>query len=139
MATETILIRFRSITGMAVGQYADADFTASIEPIVLARLNNILSSTYTITSHTTGSSTILIDEILSWLACAMVYSETQRGAMNTKEGMPQWMVYEQHALKLISEVNPKKVAMNRSTGLYQVIDANKANTNMYHGDWEEGV
>ena len=55
MAADTILTRFRDLSSIASGTISDSDFTDKMEALALQMYNEIMDTSLTITSHSTGN------------------------------------------------------------------------------------
>ena len=65
MAADTILTRFRDLSSIASGTISDSDFTDKKEALALQMYNEIMDTSETISTNTTG--TYLTDEAISHL------------------------------------------------------------------------
>jgi len=108
MTADTILTRFRAITTLAVGTYADANVTDKAEPFALAYFNKVMDLSETITTHTTGD--LFMDEILTHL-CAYfafedLYFKRGSGGGGVRKQSDQFM---QKALFLMQAMDPSRI------------------------------
>lgn len=116
MTADTILTRFRDITGLVAGDYADADVTDKAEAYGEALAEEILDETITITTHDTGD--VILNEIISWLCAAYAYSTKFRSKVYEGGEMLMWEWFEQQALRLMYDRNPVKLEYIKSRGVF---------------------
>jgi len=74
--------------------------------VALERVNNILETTYTLSSDSTGDE--WIDDIVATLTCAIVYKHLRPKLTYGPTNMFMWEWYEQTAYRLMSEIRPDK-------------------------------
>ena len=55
MAADTILVRFRDLSNITTGVLSDSDFTDKSEALAVQMYNEIMDTSVTVTSHTTGT------------------------------------------------------------------------------------
>ena len=116
MAADTILVRFRDLSSIASGTLSDSDFTDKMEALALAMYNEIMDTSLTITSHTTG--TYLTDEAISHLATALAYQKIHRNKMWKDTGMLEWHRFMQGAYEVMHMQDPTKVEYVEGRDLY---------------------
>ena len=116
MAADTILVRFRDLSSIASGTLSDSDFTDKMEALALAMYNEIMDTTLTISTHTTG--TYLTDEALSHLATALAYQKIHRNKMWKDTGMLEWHRFMQGAYEVMHIQDPTKVEYIKERDLY---------------------
>ena len=87
-----------------------------IEPSV-SLYNAIMGTTETVTTYTTGDSTI--DLAISWLAASMRYSEDVTTARDSRRGgLLVWERFEQRAFQLMAHLDRTKFKFSEGVGLY---------------------
>ena len=116
MAADTILVRFRDLSSIASGSISDSDFTDKMEALALSMYNEIMDTSLTITSHTTG--TYLTDEAISHLATALAYQKVHRTKMFKDTGMLEWHRFMQGAYEVMHMQDPTKVEYVKERDLY---------------------
>ena len=116
MAADTILVRFRDLSSIASGTISDSDFTDKMEALALQMYNEIMDTSLTITSHTTG--TYLTDEAISHLATALAYQKIHRTKMFKETGMLEWHRFMQGAYEVMHMQDPTKVEYVKERDLY---------------------
>ena len=116
MAADTILVRFRDLSSIASGTISDSDFTDKMEALALAMYNEIMDTSLTITSHTTG--TYLTDEAISHLATALAYQKVHRNKMWKDTGMLEWHRFMQGGYEVMHMQDPTKVEYIKERDLY---------------------
>jgi hypothetical protein len=116
MAADTILTRFRDLSSIASGTISDSDFTDKMEALSLQMYNEIMDTSETISTHTTG--TLLTDEAISHLATALAYQKTHRTKMFKDTGMLEWHRFMQGAYEVMHMQDPTKVEYITERDLY---------------------
>ena len=116
MAADTILTRFRDLSSIASGTISDSDFTDKMEALALQMYNEIMDTSETISTHTTG--TLLTDEAISHLATALAYQKTHRTKMFKDTGMLEWHRFMQGGYEIMHMQDPTKVEFLESRDLY---------------------
>ena len=116
MAADTILERFRDLSSIASGTLSDSDFTSKSEALGLSMYNEIMDTSLTITSHTTG--TYLTDEAISHLATALAYQKIHRTKMFKDTGMLEWHRFMQAAYEVMHMQDPTKIEFIVERDLY---------------------
>ena len=116
MAADTILTRFRDLSSIASGTISDSDFTDKMEALALQMYNEIMDTSETISTHTTG--TLLTDEAISHLATALAYQKTHRTKMFKDTGMLEWHRFMQGAYEVMHMQDPTKVEYITERDLY---------------------
>ncbi len=116
MAADTILVRFRDLSSIASGTISDSDFTDKMEALALAMYNEIMDTSETISTHTTG--TYLTDEAISHLATALAYQKIHRTKMWKDTGMLEWHRFMQGAYEVMHMQDPTKVEYIKERDLY---------------------
>jgi len=116
MAADTILTRFRDLSSIASGTISDSDFTDKMEALALQMYNEIMDTSETISTHTTG--TLLTDEAISHLATALAYQKTHRTKMFKDTGMLEWHRFMQGAYEVMHMQDPTKVEYVKERDLY---------------------
>ena len=116
MAADTILTRFRDLSSIASGTISDSDFTDKMEALSLQIYNEIMDTSETISTHTTG--TLLTDEAISHLATALAYQKTHRTKMFKDTGMLEWHRFMQGAYEVMHMQDPTKVEYIKERDLY---------------------
>ena len=116
MAADTILTRFRDLSSIASGTISDSDFTDKMEALALQMYNEIMDTSETISTHTTG--TLLTDEAISHLATALAYQKTHRTKMFKDTGMLEWHRFMQGAYEVMHMQDPTKVEYIKERDLY---------------------
>ena len=116
MAADTILVRFRDLSNIAAGTISDSDFTDKMESLALQMYNEIMDTSLTISTHTTG--TYLTDEAISHLATALAYQKTHRTKMFKDTGMLEWHRFMQGAYEVMHMQDPTKVEYVKERDLY---------------------
>ena len=116
MAADTILVRFRDLSNIASGTISDSDFTDKMEALALQMYNEIMDTSLTITSHSTG--TYLTDEAISHLATALAYQKIHRTKMFKETGMLEWHRFMQGAYEVMHMQDPTKVEYVKERDLY---------------------
>ena len=107
MAADTILTRFRDLSSIASGTISDSDFTDKMEALALQMYNEIMDTSLTITSHTTG--TYLTDEAITHLATALAYQKVHRTKMFKDTGMLEWHRFMQGEYEVMHMQDTTKV------------------------------
>ena len=114
MAAETILTAFRNITDLTITDYSDADVTDKAEAYAITTYNHIMDESETITSHTTGDSTI--DRAIAFLCASYVYQDLRpRRAGNDRY---DYVRMEQIALGIMAKIKPWKISYSTQTMMY---------------------
>ena len=116
MAADTILVRFRDLSNIAAGTISDSDFTNKMEALALQMYNEIMDTSLTISTHTTG--TYLTDEAISHLATALAYQKVHRTKMFKDTGMLEWHRFMQGAYEVMHMQDPTKVEYVKERDLY---------------------
>lgn len=102
----TIATRFRSMSDVSTTEVDDTTLYDTYVPIALARVNNILETSYTVTNGTTEDG--WIDDIVVTLTCAVVYKDLRPRLTYGPTNMFMWEWYEQTAYRLMAEIRPDK-------------------------------
>ena len=116
MAADTILTRFRDLSSIASGTVSDSDFTDKSEALALEMYNEIMDTSETISTHTTG--TLLTDEAIAQISTAMVYQKLFRTKMFKDTGMLEWHRFMQGAYEVMHMQDPTKVEYVTERDLY---------------------
>ena len=116
MAADTILTRFRDLSSIASGTISDSDFTDKMEALALQMYNEIMDTSETISTHTTG--TLITDEAISHLATALAYQKIHRTKMFKDTGMLEWHRFMQGAYEVMHMQDPTKVEYVKERDLY---------------------
>ena len=116
MAADTILTRFRDLSSIASGTISDSDFTDKMEALALQMYNEIMDTSETISTHTTG--TLITDEAISHLATALAYQKIHRTKMFKDTGMLEWHRFMQGAYEVMHMQDPTKVEYITERDLY---------------------
>jgi len=116
MAADTILTRFRDLSSIASGTVSDSDFTDKSEALAVEMYNEIMDTSVTVSTHTTG--TLLTDEAIAQLSTAMVYQKLFRTKMFKDTGMLEWHRYMQGAYEVMHMQDPTKVEYIEGRDLY---------------------
>ena len=87
-----------------------------MEALALAMYNEIMDTSLTITSHTTG--TYLTDEAISHLATALAYQKVHRNKMWKDTGMLEWHRFMQGGYEVMHMQDPTKVEFIKERDLY---------------------
>ena len=116
MAADTILVRFRELSNIAAGTISDSDFTDKMEALALQMYNEIMDTSVTVSTHTTG--TLLTDESLAHLATALAYQKIHRNKMWKDTGMLEWHRFMQGAYEVMHMQDPTKVEYVKERDLY---------------------
>jgi hypothetical protein len=116
MAADTVLTRFRDLSSIASGTISDSDFTDKMEALAVEMYNEIMDTTVTVSTHTTG--TLLTDESLAHLATALAYQKIHRNKMWKDTGMLEWHRFMQGAYEVMHIQDPTKVEYIKERDLY---------------------
>ena len=116
MAADTILTRFRDLSSIASGTISDSDFTDKMEALAVEMYNEIMDTSVTVSTHTTG--TLLTDESLAHLATALAYQKIHRNKMWKDTGMLEWHRFMQGAYEVMHMQDPTKVEYVKERDLY---------------------
>jgi|TARA_R100000742_G_C4238352_1_gene58537 hypothetical protein len=116
MAADTVLTRFRDLSSIASGTISDSDFTDKMEALAVEMYNEIMDTTVTVSTHTTG--TLLTDESLAHLATAFAYQKIHRNKMWKDTGMLEWHRFMQGAYEVMHIQDPTKVEYIKERDLY---------------------
>ena len=116
MAADTILVRFRDLSNIAAGTISNSDFEDKYMTLALQMYNEIMDTSLTITSHTTG--TYLTDEAITHLATALAYQKVHRTKMFKDSGMLEWHRFMQGAYEVMHMQDPTKVEYVTERDLY---------------------
>ena len=116
MAADTILTRFRDLSSIASGTISDSDFTDKMEALAVEMYNEIMDTSVTVSTHTTG--TLLTDESLAHLATALAYQKIHRNKMWKNTGMLEWHRFMQGAYEVMHMQDPTKVEFLEARDLY---------------------
>ena len=116
MAADTILTRFRDLSSIASGTISDSDFTDKMEALAVEMYNEIMDTSVTVSTHTTG--TLLTDESLAHLATALAYQKIHRNKMWKDTGMLEWHRFMQGAYEVMHMQDPTKVEYVEGRDLY---------------------
>jgi len=116
MAADTVLTRFRDLSSIASGTISDSDFTDKMEALAVEMYNEIMDTTVTVSTHTTG--TLLTDESLAHLATALAYQKIHRNKMWKDTGMLEWHRFMQGAYEVMHMQDPTKVEYIKERDLY---------------------
>ena len=116
MAADTILTRFRDLSSIASGTISDSDFTDKMEALAVEMYNEIMDTSVTVSTHTTG--TLLTDESLAHLATALAYQKIHRNKMWKDTGMLEWNRFMQGSYEVMHMQDPTKVEYVKERDLY---------------------
>ena len=116
MAADTILTRFRDLSSIASGTISDSDFTDKMEALAVEMYNEIMDTSVTVSTHTTG--TLLTYESLAHLATALAYQKIHRNKMWKDTGMLEWHRFMQGAYEVMHMQDPTKVEYVKERDLY---------------------
>ena len=116
MAADKILTRFRDLSSIASGTISDSDFTDKMEALAVEMYNEIMDTSVTVSTHTTG--TLLTDESLAHLATALAYQKIHRNKMWKDTGMLEWHRFMQGAYEVMHMQDPTKVEYVKERDLY---------------------
>jgi len=116
MAADTVLTRFRDLSSIASGTISDSDFTDKMEALAVEMYNEIMDTSETISTHTTG--TYLTDEAISHLATALAYQKIHRTKMWKDTGMLEWHRFMQGGYEVMHMQDPTKVEYIEGRDLY---------------------
>ena len=116
MAADTILVRFRDLSSIAAGTISNSDFEDKYLALALEMYNEIMDTTETISTNTTG--TYLTDEAISHLATALAYQKIHRTKMFKDTGMLEWHRFMQGGYEIMHMQDPTKVEFLESRDLY---------------------
>jgi|SRR6056297_239979 len=114
MAATDIKDRFRSMSGLSTGQFADASVTDQAEPVALKRYNHIMNDSQTITDHTTGDA--LIDEILACFVASYAFRYLFRKRLINDS--TRYKLFDQDAYAYMLEINKDNIGYNPDTDMY---------------------
>jgi len=116
MAADTILVRFRDLSSIAAGTISNSDFEDKHMALALQMYNEIMDTSETISTNTTG--TYLTDEAISHLATALAYQKVHRTKMFKDTGMLEWHRFMQGGYEIMHMQDPTKVEFLESRDLY---------------------
>ena len=116
MAADTILVRFRDLSSIAAGTISNSDFEDKYMVLALQMYNEIMDTSETISTNTTG--TYLTDEAISHLATALAYQKVHRTKMFKDTGMLEWHRFMQGGYEIMHMQDPTKVEFLESRDLY---------------------
>ena len=116
MAADTILVRFRDLSSIAAGTISNSDFEDKHMALALQMYNEIMDTSETISTNTTG--TYLTDEAISHLATALAYQKIHRSKMFKDTGMLEWHRFMQGGYEIMHMQDPTKVEFLESRDLY---------------------
>tara|TARA_R100001530_G_scaffold129178_1_gene99364 strand:+ start:122 stop:565 length:444 start_codon:yes stop_codon:yes gene_type:complete len=116
MAADTILVRFRDLSSIAAGTISNSDFEDKYMVLALQMYNEIMDTSETISTNTTG--TYLTDEAISHLATALAYQKIHRSKMFKDTGMLEWHRFMQGGYEIMHMQDPTKVEFLESRDLY---------------------
>jgi len=116
MAADTILVRFRDLSNISVSTISDSDFADKFEALALETYNEIMDTSATITTNTTG--TYLTDEAIAHLSTCLAYQKIHRTKMYKDTGMLEWQRFFQSGLEVMHMQDPTKVEYIKSRDIY---------------------
>jgi|TARA_Y100000310_G_scaffold51339_1_gene47325 hypothetical protein len=116
VAADTILVRFRDISSIAAGTISNSDFEDKYENLALQMYNEIMDTSLTISTNTTG--TYLTDEAIANLATCLAYQKIHRTKMYKDTGMLEWQRFFQNGLEVMHMQDPTKVEYIKSRDIY---------------------
>ena len=116
MAADTILVRFRDLSNIEASTISNSDFEDKYQTLSLQMYNEIMDSSLTITTNTTG--TYLTDEAISHLATALAYQKIHRTKMYKDTGMLEWQRFFQGGLEIMHMQDPTKVEYVKERDIY---------------------
>ena len=116
MAADTILTRFRDLSSIASGTISDSDFEDKYMTLALQMYNEIMDTSETISTNTTG--TYLTDEAISHLATALAYQKIHRTKMFKDSGMLEWHRFMQGGYEIMHMQDPTKVEYISDRDIY---------------------
>tara|TARA_R100000781_G_scaffold114432_1_gene85215 strand:+ start:1496 stop:1939 length:444 start_codon:yes stop_codon:yes gene_type:complete len=116
MAADTILVRFRDLSNIAAGTISNSDFEDKYMTLALQMYNEIMDTSETISTNTTG--TYLTDEAISHLATALAYQKIHRTKMFKDSGMLEWHRFMQGGYEIMHMQDPTKVEYISDRDIY---------------------
>ncbi len=116
MAADTILVRFRDLSNIAAGTISNLDFEDKYQTLALQMYNEIMDTSLTITTNTTG--TYLSDEAISHLATALAYQKIHRTKMFKDTGMLEWQRFTQGSYEIMHMQDPTKIEYIEGRDIY---------------------
>ena len=116
MAADTILVRFRDLSNIAAGTISNSDFEDKYQTLALQMYNEIMDTSLTITTNTTG--TYLSDEAISHLATALAYQKIHRTKMFKDTGMLEWQRFTQGSYEIMHMQDPTKIEYIEGRDIY---------------------
>ena len=120
MAADTILVRFRDLSNIAAGTISNSDVEDKHIALGLEMYNEIMDTSETISTNTTG--TYLTDEAISHLATALAYQSIHRTRMYKDTGMLEWQRFMQSAYEMMYIINPTKIEYREGRDIYTIRD-----------------
>lgn len=124
MAADTILTAFRSISDLTTDDFTDSDVTDKAEPYALDQYNDIMDTSYTITTHTTGEG-YNVDRALAFWCASFAYQNLYPHM--TEDRKRSWIHYEQIALNIMQKIEPSKVGYSVKSNMYYAIREKRGN------------
>ena len=116
MAADTILVRFRDLSNITAGTISNSDFEDKYQTLALQMYNEIMDTSLTISTNTTG--TYLTDEAMSHLATALAYQSIHRTKMYKDTGMLEWQRFLQGGYEIMHMQDPTKVEYIEGRDIY---------------------
>ena len=116
MAADTILERFRDISSIAASTISNADFEDKYQALALQMYNEIMDTSLTISTNTTG--TYLSDEAISNLATGLAYQKIHRTKMYKDTGMLEWHRFMQAGYEIMHMQDPTKIEYVSTRDIY---------------------
>ena len=116
MAADTILVRFRDLSNIAAGTISNSDFEDKYMTLALQMYNEIMDTSETVSTNTTG--TYLTDEAISHLATALAYQKIHRTKMFKDSGMLEWHRFMQGGYEIMHMQDPTKVEYISDRDIY---------------------
>ena len=133
MASQTILERFRDISSIAASVVDNNEAEDQHIALGLITYNEIMGTTETITTNTTGN--LMINDAIAFLASSFVYQKVMRTKMFKDTGLLEWQRFYQGALEIMYGIDQTKVMYVASRDLYIVrdpgVDAKPFNYSIY--------
>ena len=116
---QTILVRFRATSKIAVADKSDATVRTDWMDLALSIYNEIMATTLTISTDTTADT--LADEAINWLTCAIGYEELYPEKMDyTTKRMMRSVFFEQKAFAVMYTIDETKIEYIEDDGIYIV-------------------
>ena len=116
MAADTILVRFRDLSNIAAGTISNSDVEDKHIALGLEMYNEIMDTSETISTNTTG--TYLTDEAISHLATALAYQSIHRTKKYKDTGMLEWKRFLQGGFEIMHMQDPTKVEYIKERDIY---------------------